>query len=168
MEIKFIQNNIFFQEVAARIANSDRVRIRAKGNSMLPFIRDIKDEIILEKPNKQSFQKGRLLLVRLADERFVLHRVKKIDDNRILLHGDGNLSTFETCTPKDVIAEATTVIRNGKTIGIGSFHWNLYRYLWPRNLLLRRVCLGIYRRLPQNKLRITINQLRDNTFLRKR
>ena len=148
METKTIQNKFFFQEVVNRIAEGERVRIRAKGNSMLPFIRDIKDEIVLEKPNKQSFQKGRLLLVRLTSERDVLHRVRKLEENHILLHGDGNLYTFETCTTKDVMAEATTVIRNGEEIRRGSFRWNLYRYLWPRNLFLRRVCLAIIRRNP--------------------
>lgn len=138
---------MFFLEIAERIVEGERVRIRAKGNSMLPFIRDAKDEIILEKPNKQSFQKGRLLLVKLSEERYLLHRVRKIDDTHILLHGDGNLATLETCTHNDVVAEATTVLRNGKAIKIGSLRWNLYRYLWPRNLFLRRVGLGIYRRV---------------------
>lgn len=147
MKPRIIQNNLFFVEVANRIAEGERVRIRAKGNSMLPFIRNAKDKIILEKLNEQSFQKGRLLLAQLTDGRYVLHRVKKIDSTRILLYGDGNLSTFETCTSTDVIAEATTVIRNGKEITRGSFRWNLHRYLWPSNLLLRRVCLGIYRRM---------------------
>ena len=147
MGTKIIQNDLFFLEVVNRISEGERVRIRAKGNSMLPFIRDAKDEIILEKPNKQSFQKGRLLLVRLKDERYLLHRVKKIDDTHILLHGDGNLTILETCTTEDVIAEATVVIRNGKMIIKGSFRWNLYRYLWPRNSFLRRVGLGVYRRM---------------------
>lgn len=147
MGTKVIQNNLFFLEVINRIAEGERVRIRAKGNSMLPLIRDAKDEIILEKPNKQSFQKGRLLLVRLKDKSYVLHRVKRINRTDILLHGDGNLSTLETCSPKDVIAEATVVLRNGKEIRRGGFRWSLYRYLWPRNLFLRRVGLGIYRRV---------------------
>lgn len=147
MGTKIIQNDLFFLEVVNRISEGERVRIRAKGNSMLPFIRDAKDEIILEKPNKQSFQKGRLLLVRLKDGRYLLHRVKKIDDTHILLHGDGNLTILETCTTEDVIAEATVVIRNGKMIIKGSFRWNLYRYLWPRNSFLRRVGLGVYRRM---------------------
>ena len=150
MKPRTIQNNLFFVEVANRIAEGERVRIRAKGNSMLPFIRNSKDMIVLEKTNEQSFQKGRLLLVQLKDKRYVLHRVKKIDDTRILLHGDGNLSTFETCTYKDVIAEVTTVIRNGKEITRGSFRWNLYHNLWPQNLLVRRVFLGIYRRMRNN------------------
>ena len=119
---------------------------------MLPFIRDSRDEIILEKPNKQSFQKGRLLLVQLEDKRHLLHRVKKIADSHLLLHGDGNLSFLETCNMGNVIAEATTVIRNGREISVGSLKWNLYRYLWPRNLLLRRVGLGVYKRI--YKLRV--------------
>ena len=138
---------MFFVEIASRIADGERVRIRAKGNSMLPFIKDGRDEIILEKPNEQSFQKGRLLLVKMKDKRYILHRVKTIDDTCILLRGDGNLSILETCTKDDVIAEATTVYRNGKTIERGSLRWNLYRYLWPGNSFLRRVGLGVMRRI---------------------
>ncbi|WP_294082936.1 S24/S26 family peptidase [Proteiniphilum sp. UBA5384] len=147
METKIIQNEPFFREIAIRVAEGGRVRIRAKGNSMLPLIRDGKDEIILEKPTGRSFRKGRLLLVKLIGERYVLHRVKIISDNFIMLRGDGNLSVFETCAREDVIAEATEVIRNGKEIRVGSARWNLYRYLWPRNIFLRRVCLALYRRM---------------------
>lgn len=147
LETKVIQNSLFFKEIANRITHDERVRMRAKGNSMLPLIRDGKDEIVLEKPNKQSFQKGRLLLVQLADKRYLLHRVKKIDDTHILLQGDGNLSILESCNRDDVIAEATTVIRSGKAIKTGSFKWNLYRYLWPKSYLLRRIGLAIYRRI---------------------
>jgi hypothetical protein len=115
---------------------------------MLPLIRDGKDDVILEKPNNRSFRVGRLLLVKLIGGGYVLHRVKIIADDLIVLHGDGNLSVFETCTREDVIAEATEVIRNGKGIRLGSTRWNLYRYLWPKSPLPRRVCLALYRRMP--------------------
>ena len=147
MGTKIIRNSLFFSEVANRIAEGERVRIRAKGNSMMPFIRDSKDDVILEKPTKLSFQKGRLLFVQLQDDNYVLHRVKEIDGRSILLRGDGNLSILESCTVDNVIAEATTVIRNGKTIERGSLRWNLYRYLWPGNSFLRRVGLGVLRRI---------------------
>lgn len=146
METRVIQNSVFFQEITSRIAEGERVRMRAKGNSMLPFIRDSKDEVVLEKPNKRSFQKGRLLLVQLSDKRYVLHRVEKIENNAVLLRGDGNLSILESCTVDDVIAEVIAVMRGGKEIKVGSVKWNLYRYLWPRGYLLRRIALGIYRR----------------------
>ena len=148
METKVIQNSLFFQEVASRIADGERVRIRVKGNSMLPFVRDTKDEVVLEKPTQQSFRKGRLLLVQMPSKSYLLHRVEKIDNHtQITLRGDGNLSIAETCTTSDVIAEATTVVRSGKEIQVGSLQWNLFRYLWPSNPFLRRVGLGVYRRV---------------------
>lgn len=147
MKSKTIKNNLFFEEAAKRIAEGERVRIRAKGNSMLPMIRDGKDEVVLEKTNEQSFQKGNLLLARLKEDIFILHRVKKANNTHLILQGDGNVSLIETCTPQDIIAEATTVIRKGKAIRKGSFMWNMYRYLWPVNPFLRRVGLGVYRRV---------------------
>lgn len=147
MEIRIIQNKLFFEEVASRIAHGERVTIRVKGNSMLPFVRDVKDKVVLESPTQQSFQKGRLLLVQLADRRYLLHRVERVDREHITLRGDGNLDISETCTTYDVVAEAVAVIRDGKEIRVGSMQWNLYRYLWPRNRFLRRVGLGVYRRV---------------------
>ncbi len=147
METRSIRNDLFFSEVAGRIAGGERVRIRAKGNSMRPFIRDNRDLIVLEKPNARSFQRGRLLLVQMPEGNYVLHRVKKTGNNRLVLQGDGNLLIFETCTTENVIAEATGIIRDGKSIGRGSFQWNLYHYLWPKNLFLRRICLALYRRI---------------------
>ena len=148
MEIRIIQNKLFFKEVASRIAHGERVTIRVKGNSMLPFVRDVKDKVVLESPTQQSFQKGRLLLVQMPSKSYLLHRVEKIDNHtQITLRGDGNLSIAETCTTGDVIAEATTVVRSGKEIQVGSLQWNLFRYLWPSNPFLRRVGLGVYRQV---------------------
>lgn len=114
---------------------------------MLPFVRDVKDKVVLESPTQQSFQKGRLLLVQMPSKNYLLHRVERVDREHITLRGDGNLDISETCTTYDVVAEAVAVIRDGKEIRVGSMQWNLYRYLWPRNRFLRRVGLGVYRRV---------------------
>ncbi len=142
-----IPNELLFDEVARQITKGFRVKIRAKGNSMLPFIREGKDNIMLEKVRENSFQTGNLLLVHLRDGRYVLHRVMKYDEYQIVLRGDGNLSAVETCTRDEVIAEAVQVIRSGKIICKGSLLWNMYRFLWPGSTFLRRVCLSIYHNL---------------------
>ncbi|MDD2313464.1 MAG: S24/S26 family peptidase [Proteiniphilum sp.] len=144
---KVIPNELLFDEVAKQIALGYRVQIRAKGNSMLPFIREGKDCIMLEKVGAYSFQSGNLLLVHLRDGRYVLHRVMKCDEDQIVLRGDGNLSAVETCTRDEVIAEAVQVIRSGKAICRGSLLWNMYRSIWPGGTFFRRIGLAIYRRL---------------------
>lgn len=147
MNILLLDNEVFFVDVASQISAGKKVRIRAKGKSMMPFIRTGKDEIILQKPLPESIMKGKLLLAKLNDGRYVMHRVERIDNDTIILRGDGNLSAREICTPSEILAEAVAVVRNGKIVSEGSLKWNLYRYLWPRNAFARRVLLAIYRRI---------------------
>ena len=147
MKLKTIQNELFFPEVAERLAEGNRVRIRAAGNSMLPFIRDGKDSVILKKPDEDSFQKGSLLLVQTGRGNYILHRLMKCSGEEITLRGDGNLVLTEICMRSDVIAEAVVVEREGKTIEKNSRRWKMFRRLWPGNPFLRRVLLAAYRRI---------------------
>lgn len=147
MNKKVIDNRIFFEDVAKLLSEGEQVRIRAKGNSMLPMIRDGKDEVVLRKPSNESFYVGALLLARLSPERYVLHRVTQIDGENIRMRGDGNLSVYESCKRQDIIAEVTEVVRGNKTMKQGDLRWRMYKSLWPSNSFVRRVVLAFYRRL---------------------
>lgn len=148
MKQKFIQNEIFFDEIVELVEAGSRVKIRARGNSMLPLIRHGKDNVTLQSVNEDSFRKGSLLLVRMAGGSYILHRLIRCRDDEVLLRGDGNLSLIETCNRNDVIAEAVEVERGRRNIVKGSLRWNMYHILWPRNPFMRRIALGIYRRVP--------------------
>ena len=148
MKQKVIQNELFFAEVAELVAAGSRVKMRARGNSMLPLIRHGKDNVTLQSVNEDSFRKGSLLLFRMPGGSYILHRLVKCRDDEVLLRGDGNLSLIETCNRNDVIAEAVEVERGNKIIVKGSLRWNIYHRLWPRNPLMRRVALAVYRRVP--------------------
>ena len=52
----------------------------------------------------------------------------------------------ERCTPDQVLAEATAVQRGKRLIELGSRLWWRYEHLWPKNDLVRRICLALYRR----------------------
>mgnify|MGYP002724404703 CR=1 FL=1 len=148
MKQKVIQNELFFAEVAELVAAGSRVKMRARGNSMLPLIRHGKDNVTLQSVNEDSFRKGSLLLVRMPGGSYILHRLMKCMGDELLLRGDGNLSLIETCNRNDVIAEVVEVERGNKIIVKGSLRWNMYHRLWPRNPLMRRVALAVYRRVP--------------------
>ena len=148
MKQKVIQNELFFAEVAELVAAGSRVKMRARGNSMLPLIRHGKDNVTLQSVNEDSFRKGSLLLFRMPGGSYILHRLVKCRDDEVLLRGDGNLSLIETCNRNDVIAEAVEVERGNKIIVKGSLRWNIYHRLWPRNPFMRRVALAVYRRVP--------------------
>ncbi|MDD3035076.1 MAG: S24/S26 family peptidase [Bacteroidales bacterium] len=143
MKSKIINNELFFPEIAQLVESGERVLIRVKGNSMRPFISGDKDFVALEKPGKSSFKRGNILLVRLGNGHYVLHRIVQLTENHIKLRGDGNMSLFESCSYENVIAEATEVKKESKSILKGSLRWNLYKYLWPANPFLRRVAFKL-------------------------
>lgn len=146
MNTLHLPNNLFFEHIAQELANGEKVLIQAKGNSMQPFIRDKKDKIVLAAIDK-PLKRGMIVLAKTDDGRFVIHRIERIDIDRITLRGDGNVYARETCSPENVRAIITTVFRGKRKIDFGSLYWNLYRYLCPSNPFLRRVELAIYRRL---------------------
>lgn len=141
-----LPNDIFFDDITRQIQNGRSVRIKAKGNSMLPFIRNGKDEIVLA-PLPHPPKKGMVALAVLADGRHIVHRIEKTENGNVTLRGDGNTTLREYCNTESIIAMVSVVIRNKKQIRHGSRRWNFYRFMWPANPFARRVLLAIIRRV---------------------
>lgn len=142
-----VSNSILFQEVAEMVASGHRVEIVGKGSSMFPMIRGGKDKIVLRKVDNLSIERGNILLVKLENGNYVLHRVKKHDTRTLILQGDGNLRNVEICRAEDVIAEAVEVIRGKKRIAKGSCSWKMYSRLSRQPFWVRRVVLAVWRRV---------------------
>ncbi|MDR1518044.1 MAG: hypothetical protein LBS52_08140 [Dysgonamonadaceae bacterium] len=147
MKTKVFPNDVFFEEVIARVNEGEHVYIHAKGYSMTPFILNNKDKVVLAKPDETSVAKGNILLVRLNNGRFILHRVESVSGDEIVLRGDGNVSGREHCRRENVLAEVAGIIKNNRSIKKGSPRWKRYERLWPSNSLARRILLMIYRKI---------------------
>ena len=136
---------ILFYEVERVLKEGKQVTLRAKGNSMLPFIRNGRDSVMLT--GKFQLQKGDIVLAKTNQGTFVLHRIIRLDEQTITLMGDGNLRGTETCERKDVFGKVTAILKNGKTINPYN-PWNSWKSVcWIKLLPLRRYLLAIYRRL---------------------
>ena len=125
----YIPNQFFFAEVQAQIRQGKKVKIRVRGNSMLPFIRN-NDEALLIPPTPEHIQKG-TPVVALTDELgIVLHRIYHIEGNRITLLGDGNVNQFEHTSPDRIIATVSHYYRGKYTIKVNSWYMYLIGRLW--------------------------------------
>lgn len=142
-----VDNGIFFAEVTQLIGQGKQVRIPAKGMSMLPLIRHLKDTITLVPLSIATLQVGDLVLARLQNNNYVLHRISHIEGRQVTLRGDGNPYQREHCTLEDLIAEATEVSKGRYTIKKGDCTWWVIQHLWPRHGLIRRVLLYPLRRM---------------------
>ena len=125
----YIPNQLFFAEVQAQIRQGKKVKIRVRGNSMLPFIRN-NDEALLIPSTPEHIKKGTPVVAQTDELGIVLHRIYNIEGNRITLLGDGNVNQFEHTSPDRIIATVSHYYRGKHTIKINSWYMYLIGRLW--------------------------------------
>lgn len=134
-------------EEAIRLVNEGvSVTLPVNGNSMLPFIIGGKESVILQKPEQLKF--GDVVLAWADGYRYVVHRIIRINGDRVTLMGDGNLVGTEHCRVDDVKARVTHVV-DAKGRQHDLYHtWRRRAakvWFWLRPI--RRYLLAIYRRV---------------------
>lgn len=134
------------EEVVKLVGEGISVTLPVNGVSMLPFIVGGRDSVILRRPVK--VKPGEIVLAWVEGNRFVVHRIIRIDGDQVLLMGDGNIACVEHCSVSDIKAVATHVVKgNGEKYFLYGRKQRLYAALWRRLSPVRRYLLAIYRRI---------------------
>lgn len=125
-----LSNELFFKEVEAMIADGLSVRIRMKGYSMRPLLREERDTVVLQGCVASELKRGDIVLFRYRGQH-ILHRILHVEADRFVLGGDGNYRTRESCSSGEIVARAVQVIRrSGRTVNCDSARWRLQSSLW--------------------------------------
>lgn len=140
----WLNNTQFFEEIDRMLQNGHSVTMRAKGNSMLPFIRDERDSVVLQRSKNMAV--GSIILARLQNGSYVLHRVYRLEKEEIVLMGDGNLYATERCRRNEVVGVVTQIIRDGRQVDCTSRKECFKAWVWRKLLPVRRVLLFVARR----------------------
>ena len=111
---------------------------------MLPFIRGGRDSVVLVRP--EMLAPMDIVLVQTGMS-YVLHRIMSVEDEHIVLMGDGNLSGVEHCERKDVLAKAIKIVRADRIIDCLGWTHRTEARIWRMLLPLRKYLLAIYKRL---------------------
>ncbi|MBQ8157664.1 MAG: S24/S26 family peptidase [Prevotella sp.] len=125
------------------------VTLPLRGRSMRPFLEDQRDKALLIACHLPKV--GDAVLAEISKGHFVLHRIIKIEGERVTLRGDGNFGC-EYCRCQDVKAKAIGFYRKGRNQldSTEGWKWLVYSWLWTRLFPLRRYLLFIlYPHIPQ-------------------
>lgn len=125
-----------------------------KGRSMLPFIGDNRDQVVLDKKDFSSLKVGDIILFKNKYNRYILHRIYKISKDGYLTIGDGNLHFDGYVETNEIIGVVTKIIRKNKEIDCTSKHWKIIFTLWMKLLPIRGVLLRIYSNLSKIKRKL--------------
>ncbi len=142
-----ISNETLLPEVADLLAEGYSVVLMTKGNSMLPFI--IGDRDSVEMLAKKKYETGDIVFAKTSGSNWVLHRIKTISSEKVILKGDGNLCGTERCTPADVAGSVRFIIkRKGRKVDVNSASFLRMSKCWNSlPAIVQRYFLGFYRRI---------------------
>ena len=135
-------------EEAVRLAREGvNVTLPVNGNSMLPFIIGGKESVILHSQGGIVYV-GDVVLAWVDGNRYVVHRIIKLDYDRVTLMGDGNVAVTEHCRLNDIKARVTHVVSADNKERDLHNRWRMHAAkLWYWLRPVRRVLLAIYRRV---------------------
>ncbi len=145
-------NALMMEEIRDLISQGKTVTITAKGNSMNPFIVHMRDQITLGPWNDEDLRKGTVALVKDSRDSYLIHRIIRRDKETVTLLGDGNIGYTECATLDNVIGIMHSITRKGHTWKSTDKLWRAYSWLWSILTPVRRLPLGIWRRLNRDKV----------------
>lgn len=120
------------------------VTLPVAGRSMLPFIIGDKESVVLAKPSR--LESRLVVLAWVENRRYVLHRIEKMEGDRLTLMGDGNLKGREYCNVADVKAVATHVVdKKGRKHPLYCAWRRRAVAAWLMAMPVRRYLLAVYR-----------------------
>lgn len=129
------------------IDTGKEVCITVTGNSMYPFLRDSKDNVVLTFVEYRDVRLGDILLVLHNDDMYVLHRI--IRKNKLYFYTNGDALGYREgpLYPEQIIAKVVSVRRKDKEIRCDNPVWRGLGFLWFLLFPFRDLIINSYRLL---------------------
>ncbi len=146
MEVKLFENIDFFNLVEQELNECGTVRLRVKGFSMQPLIRNGRDSVLLEKYDGHKLNYGDICLFRYRNNH-ILHRYKRDEGKYMIMQGDNVIAACEKCTVSDVVAVVRVVYHNGVETSPDTFKWYLITKMHRGYVRLRMIAGSVLRKV---------------------
>ena len=114
------------------------------GTSMYPFLRNASDQVVIE-PVLGELKKFDVVLYRLKNGKYVLHRIVSFDNDYLIIRGD-NLLTNERVKKDEIIGKLCVVWRKSKRHYANS--------LYCKSFALIGICKYKYRIIKQKLIKL--------------
>ncbi len=139
-----IPNNVFFEQVIACLNEGKNIVMYVQGNSMFPFLCN-GDKILLAPAKSEALEFGDIVLAK-TQIGIILHRIVKIEENVIVLAGDGNVKQIEHTFPNEVLGKVMRIYRGQLEWDACSLKSSLIWRCWHIFRPFRRVLLMLFKR----------------------
>ena len=131
------------------LSSDGEFRLYPHGTSMLPLIRQGIDSVALRRLDRAP-RKFDILFYQRSDGSYILHRVKKVTSNGLIMWGDNHTMLECGVTEDMIIGYAARIFRGETELDCQGLRYRLYLWLWQFKAI-RRILLPIAYRLRKEK-----------------
>ncbi len=149
VRVKILSNAEFLPHVIELANAGHEVTIPLRGYSMRPFLEDGRDKAILVKINRK-LQIGDVVLAEIRPGSYALHRLIYVDDSRVQMFGDGNITPDPIIPLENVKLIVRAFIRKNsdKKDFVDGTRFRIYSKVWRKLTPVRRWLLAVWSRMP--------------------
>ena len=142
--MKTVDTTEYLSVLKELVEEGHEVRLRIAGESMVPFLRNHRDEVFFCKP-KKALKKGDIVFYQRESGQFVMHRIQRVKPEGYYIIGDNQTVIEGPVAKEQIFGVVTKVIRDGVKMEPGDFWWEFFEHVWIRILPLRRFVMRVYR-----------------------
>ena len=111
------------------LASGGEFRLYPHGTSMLPLLRQGIDSVALR--SRERFpRKYDIVFYQRQDGSYILHRVKKVTSNGLIMWGDNHIMLEYGITEENIIGYAARIFRGETELDCQSLPYRAYLWLW--------------------------------------
>ena len=111
------------------LATGGEFRIYPHGTSMLPLIRQGIDSVALRTLDRPP-RKYDILFYQRKDGSYILHRVKEVTPQGLVMWGDNHTLLEYGITEADIIGYAARIFRGERELDCRSLPYRMYLWVW--------------------------------------
>lgn len=126
------------------LASGGEFRLYPHGTSMLPLIRQGRDSVALRRLDRPA-QALDILFYQRADGSFILHRVKEVTPEGMILWGDNQIVLEYGVRDDQIIGYAARVFRGDREIDLTGLPYRTYLWMWHIPILRRMILAVLWR-----------------------
>lgn len=127
---QYVQPGELFPAIQEMLDMGFEVEFTVTGNSMWPLLRHGRDTVILKSRKSKKLKVGDIVLMKVGEGRYLLHRITSVRDNAIQTTGDGNCFRDGWFSQDCVIGYAVRVKRKGEELFLDERKWRISAAIW--------------------------------------
>ena len=147
--IRIVDNQEYMKVVRSLLEEGKEVPLVVTGNSMMPFLIDRRDQVLIKKPDR-PLKKGDIAFFQRENGQYILHRIhfmrkdKKTGESQFYFIGDGQQTIEGPIREDQIFGLITEALRKGKRLDEHDLTWKIFKHIWRYVIPLRMPIIKIY------------------------